>query len=66
MIFLELVEEAFASGLQTALDFRDVWISYLEYLRRSFDASASKEEEEKRLKDLRAAFMKAVEFVAQS
>lgn len=61
-----VVEDAFASGLQTAVDFRDIWMTYLEYLRRCYDSAANKEEEEKRLSDLRAAFAKAVEFVSQS
>ncbi|KAK6637729.1 hypothetical protein RUM44_008151 [Polyplax serrata] len=60
-----VVEDAFASGLQTAVDFRDIWMTYLEYLRRCYDSAANKEEEEKRLSDLRAAFAKAVEFVSQ-
>ena len=64
--FLDVVEDAFNSGLQTATDFRDIWLTYLEYLRRRFDVSENQEEEEKRLKELRAAFSKALDFLFQS
>lgn len=60
------VEQALNSGLQVPQDFRNIWMAFLEYLRRRFDSpDISKEEEDKRGKELIAAFTRATEFLAQ-
>lgn len=59
-------EQAVASGLQTSEDFKDIWMTFLEYLRRRLDEpDISKEDENKRLEELLANFAKAVEFLSE-
>lgn len=62
----EAVEQAVSSGLQVPQDFKNIWMTYLEYLRRWFDnPDLSKEEEKKRRDDLIAAFSRASEYLSQ-
>lgn len=60
-----LLENALAAGFSTADDYRSLWITYLEYLRRRIDRS-SPEDEEKQIDVLRNTFNKACEYLAKS
>ncbi|KAL0271899.1 UNVERIFIED_CONTAM: hypothetical protein PYX00_005061 [Menopon gallinae] len=59
-------EQAVGSGLQISEDFRDIWMTFLEYLRRRLDEpDISKDDENKRFEELVANFAKAVEFLSE-
>ncbi|XP_076243028.1 spliceosome associated factor 3, U4/U6 recycling protein isoform X2 [Calliopsis andreniformis] len=60
-----LLENALTAGFSTADDYRNLWLTYLEYLRRKVDPY-SKEEEEKQLEILRNTFNRACEHLAKS
>lgn len=50
--------------MKTPTDVRDIWMGYLEYMRRRYDApEISKEEEVKRLEELDASFEKAIQHI---
>ncbi|XP_001602582.2 squamous cell carcinoma antigen recognized by T-cells 3 [Nasonia vitripennis] len=57
----KLIESAFAVGFSTAEEYRNVWMSYLEYLRRRIDKS---EDEKKNLEILENAFNRACDHLA--
>ncbi|XP_015592738.1 squamous cell carcinoma antigen recognized by T-cells 3 [Cephus cinctus] len=57
-----LLENALAAGFSTASEYRSLWMTYLEYLRRRLDQSS---EEEKLLDILRNAFNRACEHLAK-
>lgn len=59
----ELLESALMAGFSTAEDYRNLWITYLEYLRRRYEVVL--EEEEKRLDVLLDTFNRACEYMAQ-
>ncbi|XP_017875823.1 squamous cell carcinoma antigen recognized by T-cells 3-like isoform X2 [Ceratina calcarata] len=60
-----ILENALTAGFETAGDYRDLWVTYLEYLRRRIDRSSSKEEE-KQVEVLRNTFNRACEYLAKS
>lgn len=59
-----LLENALATGFSAAEDYRNLWITYLEYLRRRIDRFSSNEE--KQLETLRNTFNRACEHLAKS
>lgn len=59
-----LLENALAAGFSTADDYRNLWVTYLEYLRRKIDRYS--DSEEKQLETLRNAFNRACEHLAKS
>ncbi|XP_076749352.1 spliceosome associated factor 3, U4/U6 recycling protein [Xylocopa sonorina] len=59
-----LFENALTAGFSTADDYRNLWITYLEYLRRKIDRFST--EEEKQLEVLRNTFNRACEHLAKS
>ncbi|OAD52710.1 Squamous cell carcinoma antigen recognized by T-cells 3 [Eufriesea mexicana] len=59
-----LLENALSAGFSTADDYRNLWITYLEYLRRKIDRYS--DSEEKQLDVLRNAFNRACEHLAKS
>ncbi|KOC62368.1 Squamous cell carcinoma antigen recognized by T-cells 3 [Habropoda laboriosa] len=59
-----LLENALAAGFSTAEDYRNLWITYLEYLRRKIDRYSTAEK--KQLEILRNAFNRACEHLAKS
>ncbi|KOX76546.1 Squamous cell carcinoma antigen recognized by T-cells 3 [Melipona quadrifasciata] len=59
-----LLENALVTGFSTAEDYRNLWITYLEYLRRRIDRFSSNEE--KQLETLRNTFNRACEHLAKS
>lgn len=58
-----LLENALASGFLTAEDYRDLWLKYLEYLRRRIGGCA--DEEEKQIDIIRNTFNRACEHMAK-
>lgn len=59
----ELLENALTAGFSAAEDYRNLWITYLEYLRRRYEIVL--EEEEKRLDVLLDTFNRACDYMAQ-
>lgn len=59
----ELLENALTVGFSVAEDYRNLWIIYLEYLRRRYEVVL--EEEEKRLDILLDTFNRACDYMAQ-
>lgn len=59
-----LLENALVAGFSTAEDYRNLWMAYLEYLRRKIDRYST--EEEKQLEILRNTFNRACEHLAKS
>ncbi|KAG7200446.1 hypothetical protein KM043_016049 [Ampulex compressa] len=59
-----VLENALSAGFSTADDYRNLWITYLEYLRRRIDQYS--EDEEKQLDILRNTFNRACEHLAKS
>lgn len=59
-----LLENALSAGFSTADDYRNLWITYLEYLRRKIDRYS--DTEEKQVEVLRNAFNRACEHLAKS
>ncbi|CAK9810710.1 Squamous cell carcinoma antigen recognized by T-cells 3 [Anthophora quadrimaculata] len=59
-----LLENALTAGFSTAEDYRNLWLTYLEYLRRKVDRYSTTEE--KQLEILRNAFNRACEHLAKS
>ncbi|XP_014473485.1 PREDICTED: squamous cell carcinoma antigen recognized by T-cells 3-like [Dinoponera quadriceps] len=59
----ELLENALTAGFPTAEDYRNLWIAYLEYLRRRYEVVA--EEEDKRLDVLLDTFNRACDYMAR-
>jgi len=63
-VLLEILQEALIAGPKQPTDIRTVWMAGLEYMRRRFDApDIAKDEEKKRLEDLRATFSRAIEHI---
>ncbi|XP_076181119.1 spliceosome associated factor 3, U4/U6 recycling protein [Ptiloglossa arizonensis] len=60
----KLLEYALVSGFSTAEDYRSLWLSYLEYLRRKIVRCST--DEEKQLEVIRNTFNKACEHLAKS
>ncbi|XP_047369403.1 squamous cell carcinoma antigen recognized by T-cells 3-like [Vespa velutina] len=58
-----LLENALAIGFPTAEDYRDLWMKYLEYLRRKIDKNV--EEDDKQIDILRNTFNRACEHLAK-
>ncbi|XP_011296923.1 squamous cell carcinoma antigen recognized by T-cells 3 [Fopius arisanus] len=61
---LTILEQALTAGFSTADDYRNVWMTYLEYLRRRVVAKSS--DKEKELEVLRRASNEACEHLAKS
>ncbi|XP_076633777.1 spliceosome associated factor 3, U4/U6 recycling protein [Colletes latitarsis] len=59
-----LLENALRAGFSTAEEYRNLWITYLEYLRRKLDRDST--DEEKQLDILRNTFNRACEHLAKS
>ncbi|KAK7874320.1 hypothetical protein R5R35_007795 [Gryllus longicercus] len=59
----EVMEQALGVGFSTAAEYRGLWMAYLDYLRRR--VKWGEDEEEEQLKELRAAFNRACEHLAQ-
>ncbi|XP_043252724.1 squamous cell carcinoma antigen recognized by T-cells 3-like isoform X2 [Colletes gigas] len=59
-----LLENALRAGFSTAEEYRNLWIAYLEYLRRKLDRDST--DEEKQLDILRNTFNRACEHLAKS
>ncbi|XP_012282732.1 squamous cell carcinoma antigen recognized by T-cells 3 [Orussus abietinus] len=59
-----ILENALAAGFPTAEEYRDVWLTYLEYLRRGINRDS--EEEDKQLKIVSSTFNKACEHLANN
>lgn len=60
----KLLENALSNGFSMAEDYRNLWITYLEYLRRRIER-CSNEEKEKHLDVIRNTFNKACEHLAK-
>lgn len=60
----KLLEDALSVGFSTAEEYRNLWITYLEYLRRRI-GQCYDEEEEKRLDVIRNTFNRACEHLAK-
>ncbi|KAH0554628.1 hypothetical protein KQX54_011972 [Cotesia glomerata] len=58
------LEQALTAGFSTAEDYRSLWMTFLEYLRRRLDTD-NRAEEEKALETIRAAFNRAAEHLAK-
>ena len=58
-----LLENGLAAGFSTAEDYRNLWMTYLEYLRRKIDRDSS--EEEKQIEILHNTFNRACEHLAK-
>ncbi|XP_043684557.1 squamous cell carcinoma antigen recognized by T-cells 3-like [Vespula pensylvanica] len=58
-----LLENALTIGFPTAEDYRDLWMKYLEYLRRKIDKNV--DEEDKQIDILRNTFNRACEHLAK-
>ena len=59
-----LLENALIAGFSTADDYRNLWMTYLEYLRRKVDPYST--EEAKQLETLRNTFNRACEHLAKA
>ncbi|XP_068988460.1 squamous cell carcinoma antigen recognized by T-cells 3 isoform X2 [Bombus flavifrons] len=59
-----LLENALTTGFSTAEEYRNLWMTYLEYLRRRLDRCSS--DEKKQLEILRNTFNRACEHLAKS
>ena len=57
------MEQALSVGFSTADDYRNLWLCYIEYLRRKVDWSADHQSSE--LAELRGTFNRACEHLAQ-
>lgn len=60
----KILENALAVGFSTAEDYRNLWITYLEYLRRRIEQS-SDEEKDRRIDVIRNTFNRACEHLAK-
>lgn len=60
----KILETALAVGFSTAEDYRNLWITYLEYLRRGLEQS-SDEERDRRIDVIRNTFNRACEHLAK-
>lgn len=58
----KLVETAMSVGFSTADEYKNLWITYLEYLRRRIDESS--EDKDKQIEILRSAFNRACDHLA--
>lgn len=61
----KLLEDALSVGFSTAEDYRNLWITYLEYLRRRIGQCSDEKEEGKRLDVIRNTFNRACEHLAK-
>nr|XP_050029161.1 squamous cell carcinoma antigen recognized by T-cells 3-like isoform X1 [Dermacentor andersoni] len=63
----EAMEQALQAGFTQGQDYQRLWLAFLDYLRRRVDAHSTQGDEllTPYLEDLRAAFQKAVEHLAQ-
>nr|XP_012233756.1 PREDICTED: squamous cell carcinoma antigen recognized by T-cells 3-like [Linepithema humile] len=61
----KLLEDALSVGFSTAEEYRNLWITYLEYLRRRIGQCSDEVEEEKRLEVIRNTFNRACEYLAK-
>lgn len=59
-----ILENALMAGFSTSDDYRELWMTYLEYLRRKVDQSST--DEERQLEVLRNTFNRACEHLAKS
>ena len=59
---LEVMEQALSAGFSTAEDYRNLWLGYLEYMRRRVDWNSDHDTE---LTELRETFNRACEYLAQ-
>ncbi|KAF7993705.1 hypothetical protein HCN44_010300 [Aphidius gifuensis] len=57
-----VLENSLVAGLPTADDYRNIWMTYLEYLRRRIDPSSDNEKQQ--IEVIRNAFNKACEHLA--
>jgi hypothetical protein len=57
------MEEALSVGFSTAEDYRNLWMSYIDYMRRRIDWDADHQSTE--LEELRGTFNRACEHLAQ-
>jgi hypothetical protein len=61
--FPDVMEQALSVGFSTADDYRNLWLCYIEYVRRMIDWSADDHSTE--LAELRGTFNRACEHLAQ-
>ena len=59
-------EEALEAGFQNAEEYRNLWMLYLEFLRRRIDLVDDEDEREKQLETLRNTFNRACEYLAKA
>jgi len=63
LYFSDVMEQALSVGFSTADDYRNLWLGYIEYVRRKVDWSADHQSAE--LAELRGTFNRACEHLAQ-
>ena len=61
-----VLEEALQAGFSTPEEYRELWILYLEFLRRKIDDVDDEDERDKKLDTLRNTFNKACEYLANA
>jgi hypothetical protein len=59
------MEQALSVGFSTAEDYRNLWLGYIDYMRRRVDWSKLVDHESAELAELRGVFNRACDHLAQ-